>query len=934
MAVFLNFCDEDTGKSFTSHLNKALANSSISTFFFSPTQPPSDIQGSMEECKAFIIIVSPNYAFSFFCLDQFSYILSVQWRRPILPVFYNVEPLHDHKTKNQFDEETIQRWRDDLKQVAHLSGFDMKNYGYNQLYMEYKTPIHVAKHPIGLDSRIDDVMTLLDVSADGARMIGIHGMGGIGKSTLAKAVFNNIRFNFDPSCFLSNVREKSQTNAGLVSLQKQLLKELFCINLIKRKIGSKDVPVVIDDVDHYRQLAKLAGNIDWYCKQSRIIITTRDEHVLNVCNRVQHHHIYKTKALDDAQSLERFSWWAFGRDQPMQEYAQLSKDVVSTAGGLPLALEILGNYICDKTTIEEWEVAVAKFKIIPENDNMDYAIDIWKGCGFIALNSIERLLQRSLIKIDDEDNLWMHDQLCQMGRWFVELENLDDPGRRSRLWSQDQVIDVLRNHKGSSKVRGLIPKGKKHEHNWETEAFRPMTNLKLLSIRDAYLNGRFKSLLSELVWLKWQGCPLQCLPYDFSDEKLVVLDLSNSKAIQDLLRSDIKQPIQKLKVLDLSYCEKLERIPNCSLHPKLKKLKLRGCSKLVEIPISIGLLGKLVFLDLKGYSTIKELPTCSALKELPSSISRLHSLEKLILYSCHKLKKLPEQLGSMHALMELDRSHSGIAQLPDSIGNLTNLRKLYMRNTMVREPPHSLGALVNLEVLIVSQCKVLSKFPASMERMTSLHLLNMEKTAVATLPNEFGYLSNLESLYMSECEQLKEFRESFGSRTSSEFLHIPHNINLTTLSSTSSLNATKLLICECRRLEDIPDLHTSLEYLDPRGCQCLLIVPKPSHLSKLERLDFSDCKRLFTISDLPATLKTLYASNCNSLQNIPNLSHLSQLEVLDLTTCTRLTEIQGLSGLKSLRALHLSGRSSQSSKCSVERSILVKLQMSWFPMLL
>ncbi|ERN07879.1 hypothetical protein AMTR_s00012p00222080 [Amborella trichopoda] len=347
----------------------------------------------------------------------------------------------------------------------------------------------------------------------------------------------------------------------------------------------------------------------------------------------------------------------------------------------------------------------------------------------------------------------------------------------------------------------------------------------------------------------------------------------------------------------------------------------------------------------------------------------------------------------MHALMELDRSHSGIAQLPDSIGNLTNLRKLYMRNTMVREPPHSLGALVNLEVLIVSQCKVLSKFPASMERMTSLHLLNMEKTAVATLPNEFGYLSNLESLYMSECEQLKEFRESFGSRTSSEFLHIPHNINLTTLSSTSSLNASncnlkgmisddfeelsslktldlsktnfqgllrsirglsqlesptiknckqlvaipelpnspkhldasgckslqtlpklshisklaKLLICECRRLEDIPDLHTSLEYLDPRGCQCLLIVPKPSHLSKLERLDFSDCKRLFTISDLPATLKTLYASNCNSLQNIPNLSHLSQLEVLDLTTCTRLTEIQGLSGLKSLRALHLSG---------------------------
>ncbi|KAF8008263.1 hypothetical protein BT93_K2054 [Corymbia citriodora subsp. variegata] len=101
-----------------------------------------------------------------------------------------------------------------------------------------RVPLSVAKYPVGLDCPIEKVISVLSMGLDDVRMIGIRGIGGIGKTTITKAVYNIIASQFDGCNYLANVRETSSKSDGLVHLQKTLLSEiLWKENLVFFSVG-------------------------------------------------------------------------------------------------------------------------------------------------------------------------------------------------------------------------------------------------------------------------------------------------------------------------------------------------------------------------------------------------------------------------------------------------------------------------------------------------------------------------------------------------------------------------------------------------------------------------------------------------------------------------------------------------------------------------
>ncbi|KAK9217674.1 hypothetical protein WN943_006302 [Citrus x changshan-huyou] len=159
----------------------------------------------------------------------------------------------------------------------------------------------------------------------------------------------------------------------MVPLQEQLLSEVLMernliiwdvhkgINLIRWRLCGKRVLVVLDDVDQLEQLQALAGNHDWFGFGSRIIITSRDEHVLKSHGVTN---IYKVRGLDYVEALQLFHLKVSKGKQPTDDRVELSKYVVNYAGGLPLAIEVLGSFLC-RRSVEEWKSALNRLQEAP-----------------------------------------------------------------------------------------------------------------------------------------------------------------------------------------------------------------------------------------------------------------------------------------------------------------------------------------------------------------------------------------------------------------------------------------------------------------------------------------------------------------------------------------------------------------------------------------
>ncbi|XP_021802100.1 TMV resistance protein N-like [Prunus avium] len=510
--VFLSFRGEDTRKTFTDHLFTALVNAGFRTFrdddeLERGEDIKPELQKAIKHSRTSVIVFSKDYASSRWCLDELVMILERKRTSPdyvVLPVFYDVNPSHVRKqtgslarafARHQKSQppKKVKAWKDALAEVADLAGMVLQNQadGHESKFINKivqvigeklrRKPLSVPHIMIGMHSRVNKLNLWLQDGSDDVGILVIYGMSGIGKTTIAKSVYNTNFRRFDASSFLENIREISQLPNGLVQIQMQLLSDILYgrkvkihsvskgMTEIKDAISSKRVFLVLDDVDHISQLDALLGMKDQFCQGSKIIITTRRARLLKAHQITK---VHEVETLNSKESLELFSWHAFGQDHPIEGYIEYSQKIVDHCGGLPLALKVLGSSMYLGDSIDVWKSALEKLEAIPNGEivnklrvsydslqddhdrnlflhiacffigkDKDYIVNILDGCDFYTIVGIQNLIDRCLVSIVGKE-VQMHDMICRMGREIVRLES-EKPWKRSRVWQHKDAFNIL-----------------------------------------------------------------------------------------------------------------------------------------------------------------------------------------------------------------------------------------------------------------------------------------------------------------------------------------------------------------------------------------------------------------------------------------------------------------------------------------------------------
>ncbi|XP_022642103.1 TMV resistance protein N-like isoform X2 [Vigna radiata var. radiata] len=349
--------------------------------------------------------------------------------------------------------------------------------------------------------------------------------------------------------------------------------------------------------------------------------------------------MFRIERMNAEESLELFSWHAFREPKPKEEYEDLARRVVSYCGGLPLVLEIIGSSLFERTE-EEWHRVlfaidgrhrvseIIKVSIEGSLNEMEkyifvdvcclfvgksraYVRKILKGCGVDADIAIRVLIQRNLIKIDNNKKFRVHPLLQNIGGQIIH----------------EKVVGDFEKNRPPSK--------------YETEALQWLPAKLLAAIESVQPTLNSQYLFKKLRWISSYGLSSECLPNNFYWDDATVIDLKRS-LLQFLWKTP--QVLRSLKVLNLSHSTDLTTTPDFTGLPSLEHLILKYCSRLRKLHQSIGSLNSLILLNLKF---------CTSLNNLPTEIYELKSLRTFILSGCSKIHIMDKDIAKLESLITL-----------------------------------------------------------------------------------------------------------------------------------------------------------------------------------------------------------------------------------------------------------------------------------------
>ncbi|BFI34225.1 protein SERAC1 [Marchantia polymorpha subsp. ruderalis] len=814
----------------------------------------------------------------------------------------------------------------------------------------------VPKMAMSLHS--DLLVEVQNILHKGPAAVALCGMGGVGKTTLAKLLFNELCAEYEYTCFIPRCTDMKNTKeiedkvySSMHHLGKQLTQGVEKWN--PTDLRQQTLLLVLDDIDNGSHVAFLQDIVSKNdCANSRYIVTCRDRNILNSLDS----RVFDVKFLNPESSTKLFMSYAFPYPtEPSPSLKEWVHKIVAKCDGLPLTLEVIGTYLKTKVSESIWvqcfqalveaknvvsldEKLWAKLRVSYDrlgSEEKEMFLDAasffskstWnlreaKACWRVLYDSEDlrwqTLVDLSLVyNVMEEESIQMHEQLRSLG---IRLASGWGTGGRCRTWTPENVPSRFKSSNFIKRIAERLfysndtgsSSTDMGTHIEEVIALRISMGTPKYEVRD-YVTSTFKGIIplghehSMLLDLRDIG---QMKKLQYLDSEVFMRNEVGGKLPKNVtllrLRGEVnilhnlvdRGLARSLAVLDLR--APLTCLPTTvSDFQNLEVMKFAEC--LFEgLPEAFGQLSRLRHLTFS---------CCVRLRSLPEAFGGLSQLRSLELHWCRSLKALPDRFGNLSQLQSLIIRCSDISKLPESFGNLSQLQSLIIYRSPISELPESFGNLSQLQSLEIDDSPI-SELPESFGNLSQLQTLTIYRSDISKLPESFGNLSQLQSLII-RWSDISKLPESFGNLSQLQTLTIYRSDISKLPESFGNLSQLQSLIIRWSDISKLPESFGNLSQLQTLEIYQSDISKLPEsfgNLSQLQSLELSRAR----ISKLPESfgnlsqLQSLEISRGKISELPESFGNLSQLQSLEISRAKISKLPESFGNLSQLQSLEIS----------------------------
>ncbi|EFH69218.1 hypothetical protein ARALYDRAFT_471969 [Arabidopsis lyrata subsp. lyrata] len=924
--VFLSFRGEDTRKTIVSHLYAALDSRGIVTFKDDQRLEIGDhisdeLRRALGSSSFAVVVLSENYATSRWCLLELQLIMELmkEGRLEVFPIFYGVDPSVVRHQLGSFALEKYQgpemadkvlRWREALNLIANLSGV-VSSHCVDEAIMVGEIARDISRRVtllhkidsgniVGMKAHMEGLNHRLDLESNEVLMVGIWGMGGIGKTSIAKCLYDQLSPKFPAHCFTENIKSVSKDiGHDLKHLQKEMLCNILCDDIrlwsveagcqeIKKRLGNQRVFLVLDGVDKVSQVHALAKDKNWFGPGSRIIITTRDMGLLNTCGVEI---VYEVKCLDDKDALHMFKQIAFEGGLPPDSFEQLSIRASRLAHGLPSAIQAYALFLRGRTaTPDGWEEALSALESSLDENIMEilkisyeglpkphqnvflHVVCLFNGDTLQRITSllhgpipqsslwIRVLAEKSFIKISTNGSVIMHKLVEQMGREIIR-----DNMSLARKFLRDpmEIPDALAFRDGGEQTECMCLHTCELTCvlSMEASVVGRMHNLKFLKV---YKHVDYRESKLQLIpdqqflprslrLFHWDAFPLRALPSGSDPCFLVELNLRHSDL--ETLRTCM---LKSLKRLDVTGSKYLKQLPDLSSITSLEELLLEQCTRLDGIPECIGKRSTLKKLKLsyRGGRTAQQ----HIGLEFPDAKVKMDALINISIGGdisfefCSKFRGYAEYVSFNSEQHIPVISTMILQQAPWVISECNRFNSLSIMRFSHKENGESFSFDIFPDFPDLKELKLVNlnirRIPSGICHLELLEKLDLSGNDFENLPEAMNSLSRLKTLWLRNCFKLEELPKltQVQTLTLTNFKMREDTVYL----SFALKTARVLNHCQISLVMSSHDFET--------------LPPSIRDLTSLVTLCLNNCKKLKSVERIPTSLQFLDAHGCDSLE--------------------------------------------------------------------